>query len=248
MKIKQLLILVSILLPVKLLATTWGDFYEIDDPIVKSAKCMVKSPGSYGSYIYRWNSKYDQIFWPVSTENGLWFCETTGFISLIGDNDDMSENERQEIDAYLSREYTGQHEIEDKLILLEAIYKIRNKDKYIKNRITRILAYWYEALEQFEKANQYRKKALNEIELYLSQKIADKRRIEYYYLAANYHRQFGNVTQSDKYLDLLSQSIELNENKDLDGFLAYLQELSQDSVYIIEGGILTPDIPERVEK
>lgn len=54
-------------------ATTWGET-DVDDPIVKDAKCTVGSPGSYGSYIYGWPSKYDQIFWPVTEESGIWFC------------------------------------------------------------------------------------------------------------------------------------------------------------------------------
>lgn len=225
-------------------ATTWGES-EVPDPILTSKKCNVHSPMSYGGYIYQWPSKYDQIFWPYTDQNGIWFCEHSGFISFMSDFDKISKSEKKSIAKYLKQSFKGKKDIKSKLELLEKIYQLRNKDEEFKNRLTRTLAYWYEQLKNIEKANSYRKTALTEIEQYLKQDISEARKFEYLYLAANYHRQFGNPESSDKYLKLLRTKISKQEKDNkLKDFADYLLKLSEDTQYITPDGVLMPKIPK----
>jgi hypothetical protein len=73
------------LLSLEASATTWGEPQSVPDPLRQDAICKVAEPMSYGSYIYQWPSKYDQVFWPLTVPNGIWFCPESGFAAFIGE-------------------------------------------------------------------------------------------------------------------------------------------------------------------
>jgi hypothetical protein len=173
------------------LATTWSE-KEVDDPIVDGAKCHVHVPLSYGSYIYHWPSKYDQVFWPLVDELGLWFCEESGFVAFISDFDGLAHRERKEIHSFLENNYAGSADTRKKLELLEGIYALREKDSAFSNMLNRVLARWYQDLEEYDKANEYREVALGQIRSQLNGELSDEVRLEYLYVACNYDVFFGN--------------------------------------------------------
>ena len=89
-----------VLLPYDANSTTWGSS-DVSDPIKEGENCSVQKPMSWGSYIYQWPSKYDQVFWPQTTENGIWFCESSGFIALINDFEGLTIKTKERINKYL---------------------------------------------------------------------------------------------------------------------------------------------------
>ena len=54
--------------------TTWVD-KEVDCPVCET-KNTFQTPASWGSYIYRWASKYQYIFWPTTHRNFIYTCSS----------------------------------------------------------------------------------------------------------------------------------------------------------------------------
>ena len=67
-------------------ATTWSRIL-VDDPLLPGRKCRVHAIASWGTYIYEWPSKYDFVFWPVTDEKAIWYCEESGFAAFVDDFD-----------------------------------------------------------------------------------------------------------------------------------------------------------------
>ncbi|HFB67018.1 MAG TPA: hypothetical protein ENJ60_15905 [Aeromonadales bacterium] len=237
------IIIVCFFISTNAMATTWGRS-EVDDPINASAKCSVSQPRSSGSYIYQWPSKYDQVFWPLTTINGIWYCEKSGFIALIGDFKGLTDLEKDKIQKYLMQNNSRLETIESRLVRLEAIYSLRKSTPEFSNRLKRILAYLYEQNGNIKLANHYRELALKEIELALHGKLKENKRLEYLYLAANYHRQFGHQKESDSFLLKVEDAIKESSDDELKGYKDYLTELIKDTKYIVKGGVLKPSLPK----
>lgn len=225
--------------PTLAMATTWAGT-QVNDPIVATAKCKVSEPMSSGSYIYHWPEKYDQVFWPLTDENGIWFCAESGFTAFIDDFKDIPASEKKLIAVYLKENYKGEKTIEAKLKLLEGVYSLRKKDYEFENRLLRVLARWYQNLGNVDTANAYRKRALQGIQLHLQTNLSEARRLEYLYVAANYSSLFGDIQASEKFLTELKQAIEQLKDKKLSGFAKYLSELAKETPQIKPGERLDP--------
>lgn len=220
-------------------ATTWLQ-KTIPDPIADRKTCAVHEPGSYGSYIYEWESKYDQVFWPLTVPNGIWFCEHSGFTAFIDDARNITPAQKTAIAAWLKQNYRGDRSIQGQLRLLEGIYAIRGGNEEFGNRLLRVLARWHQSLGNVEEANRYRRQAFNGIKAALEGKLEEARALEYLYLAANYARLFGDVQASDRYLTSLAAAITGSKNDELKGFGHYLAELAKQTPSIKPGGVLDP--------
>jgi len=221
------------------LATTWVEI-EVDDPIKKGSVCEVHEPASFGTYIYQWPSKYDQVFWPLIDRNGIWYCRESGFTAFIGDFEDLSYEEKEAISKYLIEKKNIGDDIKSKLILLEDIYSLRNIGEEFKNKLLRVLARWYQDIGELEKANEYRKKALNWIKKKLGSELTENQQLGYLYLAANYSRLFGAVDESDQYITQFMTVAKNLKDKELEGFSEYLSELINETKYIEPKGKLDP--------
>ena len=219
------LLTTSLILTTSASATTSGSKY-ITDPI-DGSKCRVSVVMSYGSYIYRAPSKYDQVFFPQTSNTGIWHCPESGFTSLIEDAEITAE-EKEAITLYLDKNYKGldYKNRPDRLDLLEEIYKIRNTTSRFDNKLLRILANHYNT----EKGNEYRKLAyehtLGEL---LSKGIKDltlKQMTEYFYLVAHYSKTFGTEEEKEGYSDLFDTVVvDKVKNKDIATYALYLREL-----------------------
>jgi hypothetical protein len=222
-------------------ATTWGEPQPVPDPVRQNAKCYVAEPASYGSYIYQWPSKYDQVFWPLVDENGLWFCQESGFTAFIGDFK-VSPGERTAlINALASYEPIRKPSLNDKLQLLQKSYDARDVDARMKIRLLRVLAYYYEAdLKDFAAARAFRREALDMIEAALQTVLPDGERLEYLFVAAVYHRELGDQQRSQAALQSLDQALQQTTDENLAGYVSYLTELKKDLDRIVPGGPLAP--------
>jgi len=241
MKLKILYLL--LLFPIYIYATTWGES-EVADPILKGEICKVQEPMSFGGYIYAWPSKYDQVFWPLTDENGIWFCEKSGFIAFIGDFKNLNSNEIDKIKKYLKNNPPKKRDIKTKLLLLENIYALRDTNKRFKNHLLRVLARWYQNLGDYEKANALRKMALIDIKKQLEGKLDELNQLEYLYLAANYSRQLGDQNASDIYFNKLNQSIDAIQKEEVKDFAEYLKKFMNDTKFIKNGGAIDPKVPK----
>ena len=228
-------------------ATKWSES-SVDDPIKSGYKCLVNDVMSSGSYVFNWPSKYDQIFFPYTSSASIWFCKDSGYISFMGDFDNITAEEKAEISTYLkANPQKNIRSLISKLKLIETIYSFRKVAPELSNRNKRILAYLYEQKDKFEIANNYRRAALTEIYELLKTDLTKYKKLEYLYVAANYERQLGNTSNSDKKLTTLRKEIENIQDEELKDFGNYLSKLISDTPLIKPGGRLEPVI-EVVEK
>lgn len=224
-------------------ATTWGSL-EVDDPIEPGATCAVSSPASYGSYIYHWPSKYEQVFWPLTDRQGIWFCPASGFTSFLHDFDDLEPEQVLRIRQFLSVHYQpaeGEIELPRLLDLLEPIYRLRNKGAEFDTRLLRVLAYWNETeMGNQLKADGYRRRALAAMENALQSKLEPQRRWEYLLVSAAYRREFGDAAVAQGMLNILGNELKANEDEELKDYADYLQALIVDLDHIKPGGAFIP--------
>lgn len=64
-------------------ATTWGAT-DATCPVCK-AQVTVDVPASFGSYIYRWPSRLQLLFWPTTETMALHYCDACHFAAFLGD-------------------------------------------------------------------------------------------------------------------------------------------------------------------
>jgi hypothetical protein len=224
-------------------ATTWGEPEPVPDPLRQDAKCYVSQPMSSGSYIYQWPSKYDQVFWPLTDPQGIWFCRDSGFTAFIGDFE-LTANERAALTAELATSYEPieKPSLRDKLVLLQKCYTARSLDAKMKIRVARVLAYYHEVeFGDFAGAGIFRRQALEMIEAALPTQLPEGERLEYLFVASIYYREFGDLERSKATLGLLEQALMQSKDEKLKGFVQYLTELKQDIDKVVPGGPLIPD-------
>lgn len=220
-------------------ATTWGST-TVEDPILAGEECHVMEPASYGSYIYHWESKYDQVFWPLVEKNGIWFCKKSGFTAFIGDFDGLTEGEREEIQTYLRENYSGGDTIEERLKLLEQIYSRRKKDDSFRNMLLRVLARWNQELGNLEEARRYRRLALTQIHAKLTGELPGQERLEYLYLACNYDVYF-ELRSADDCVAEVKAALKEESDPELGDYVDYLEALIEETPRIKPGGKLDPE-------
>lgn len=222
-------------------AHMWNDV-EVDDPVMPGKTCSVTRLLSTGNYIYVAPSKYDLVFWPLVSPEGIWHCAHSGFTAFVDDFDDLSSEELVRIRAYLRANHVGIDDPRTRLELLEGTYRLRAKDVHFENRLLRVLARWYQDLGEVEKANGYRRQAFDRLTVLLQGELSELRRLQYLYVAANYARQFGDPVASDRYLAQLSVAME-GVSDGVAEQAQYLSQLAEETARIQPGGMLDPTGP-----
>lgn len=223
-------------------ATGWTE-KRVPDPIAAGATCEVSVPESFGSYIYDWPSKFDQVFWPITTLPGIWFCRQSGFAAFIGDFDGIDAEQRGAVAAYLAAQYRSPHKPEppELLALLEGCYSQRRLDARQQITVLRAVAWHREQLGDLEGAAQRRTEALELIVDALDDDTLEApRRLEYLFVASAYSRWLGDNGQSTRYQRELREALKRPDATVPDGFVKYLRELSKEIDRIRRGGTLAP--------
>jgi hypothetical protein len=230
-------------------ATTWTEPQPVPDPVREDAKCYVSKPMSYGSYIYQWPSKYDQVFWPLTDPKGIWFCHQSGFTAFI-DDFDITAGERGALTSALaSYEPIEKPTLSQKLALLQKSYAARNVDARFNIRLLRVLAYYNEGqFKDFDAARALRRQALEMIQTALTTELPEGERLEYLFVSAVYYRDLGESEKAKAALQLLEQTLRANTDEKLKGFVEYLTELKKDIDRITPGGPLLPQELEAPEE
>jgi len=225
-------------------ATTWGRPEERPDPVIDGATCAVSEPMSWGSYIYQWPSKYDQVFFPLTDEHGIWFCRESGFTAFIGDFE-LLPGEKAALASHLPQVYRPSSDAQPDtpllLRLLQESYSRRQLDREFRIRLLRVLAYYYDAdLHDYETAARFRKDALDLIEDALHAQLEEGKRLEYLFVAAAYYRELGEAEASDGKVAELTSALRSSSEEKLKGYVEYLTSLQQDIARIVPGGPLAP--------
>jgi hypothetical protein len=223
-------------------ATTWAET-SISDPI-DGAPCTVATPASMGSYVYEWPEKYDQVFFPVTAEPGIWSC-ASGFASVIGDAA-LSPGERHRAIAYLAGlpapERQARH-IDARLRRAAALYLLRDLDPERRALIHRILAYDFENLaNQPGLARDHRQAALKiMLDRLAATDLPVGRHMEYLFVSAAYLREQGDIPRSDRLLAQLQLQRKNAADGEQAGYAAYLAGLVPQLLRIVPGGKLAPN-------
>jgi hypothetical protein len=90
---------------------------------------------SYGSYIFRWRSRYQLLFWPRTTSNVLYFCGKCHYAALLGDFEKLPESKRAAVAKAVAAVQKPQADlpynevpIAYRLTLAEAAYRVQDHD------------------------------------------------------------------------------------------------------------------------
>ncbi len=201
-------------------------------------------PLSYGGYIYQWPSKYDQVFWPYTDAQGIWFCESSGYLSFMSDFENLSEVEIEKVKQYLSVNRLKHPSTRQMVEMLESINALRSFTPEYRNSLTRVYARWHQEFGDLDKSRKYRKAAYDQIQEFLKQDLSQDKKIEYLYLAANYSRHFDGVEKSDEYIQKFNLEVNKIDDPELSGYVKYLSQLIKDTQYIGLGGEFEPAFPE----
>lgn len=223
-------------------ATTWME-QTVKDP-VSGKDCKVGVPGSWGSYIYQWPEKYDQVFWPLTDPRGGWVCPESGFAAFIGDIE-LDDAEKSAIAGFLRDAPALGNEPEADAILdrLEALYALRKLDPDRRSTILRAMAYRNEADGRMDKAAALRTQAGRIMEERLrDESLETGLRLQYLFVTANYAREQGRAEESDEKMaqlaSLLAAAAGDEKQKD---YAEYLDGQIGQARKIAPGGLLAPD-------
>jgi hypothetical protein len=240
---KKNLFFLTTLFAINVFATSWVDI-KVDDPILKGKTCKVNKPSSYGSYIYEMPSKYDQVFWPYSDLNNIWFCKSSGYVSFMNDFDELNEFEKHKIENYLINNKLKNPSGSELLRVLEDLYALRDIDAESRNMHMRAYARLHQSLGNIDMANKYRKNAYIQIKASLQGNLFIYKRLEYLYLATNYTRYFEGLNESHSYYEQLVYEINSLTDDESKGYGEYLKKLVLDSQYIVAGKNFDPILPK----
>jgi hypothetical protein len=182
-------------------ATTWTDS-KVKDPVSgKSVKVHV--PMSSGSYIYSWPGKEDQVFWPATDENWLWFNPKTGYAAFGDDFEELAGAELMRVRTWLAAHYDKAHPPKsrlEKLAWMEKVYAQRDMDEEFWCFYYRFMAFEHAETDP-ARSLEYVRKALPMLEKELLGTQEDFERLVTLYLVGEYHRRLGDTVRSRDFFD-----------------------------------------------
>jgi hypothetical protein len=199
-------------------ATTWAES-TVHDP-VSGKKIKVQEPVSSGSYIYSWPGKEDQVFWPMTANNWLWFNPKSGYAAFGDDFEKLEGEALERVKTWLAAHYDKAKppaSRTESLAWLEQIYTQRGMDDDFWCYFYRLMAFELSQSDP-QKSLEYVRKAMPLLERQLVNPKSDNSRIVTLYLLGEYHRRLGNPNDSRNYFDQVkSATYQDGEGKTLVG-------------------------------
>jgi hypothetical protein len=212
---KTLAILIILIITSSALATTWMTVKTID-PVSKDS-VDVEEIASYGTYVYRWASKYDGIYWPFTDESFIRFNPKSGYIAFGSDFENIKDEELQKVKIFLKENYNpvfAPKTFNEKLMWLYKVYKVRGIDSKFDNRFYCLMAYLNKNNPDVSKI--YRKRVIELLETYIKTDSIDFSIAQAYCVLGFNYKLFNNVKESKKYLDKLNAQQWKDENGEFD--------------------------------
>jgi hypothetical protein len=146
-------------------STTWGSV-EHTCPVCGET-IELDAIASYGSYIYRWPSKLQLIFWPDTDTRGVQFCVHCHHAALLGDFGELPPEVVERVAEALAAAREEQEgarydevSILYRLRMARVAYEARGKDEWFWCRFHRIHGYHLEEAGQLDAAREARLEAL----------------------------------------------------------------------------------------
>lgn len=179
-------------------ATTWAPSQKTDP--LTGEKVPAHEIMSYGGYIYRWPSKYDLVFWPLTDE--MWIClnPNNGFAAFNPDFEKVSDQEKKTLKEWLAKNYKPSQvpkSHEEKLAWLENVYRQRKMDDDFWCKFYRLMAYVHR--KDQKKSMEYVRKAIPLLEAKLKANPQGIGKIEVLFLLGEYYRRTGEADKSTTY-------------------------------------------------
>jgi tetratricopeptide (TPR) repeat protein len=170
--------------------------------------------GSTFGYIYNWPSKYDLVFWPLTTPNWICFNPKNGYAAFNHDFETLSGEEKMRLTRWLAENYNPSAAPEsytEKLAWLEQLYRQRKKDEDFWCKFYRLMAYVHR--EDLEKSMEYVKKTIPLLEAKLNSNPEGTERIEVLFLLGEYYRRSGELEKSKQFFE----QVKISKYKDKEG-------------------------------
>ena len=192
-------------------ATQWTEI-KARDPI-SGRNVVAHEIVAYGSYIYLWDSKSDQVFWPYTDDNYLWLSPHSGYAAFGNDFESLAAEAKPRVSEWLKANYDRRNlprtRIE-RLHWVERIYALRRMDDDFWCHFYRLMA--YELRENEPESLSYVRKALPLIEGKISSSSKPLERIEALYLLGEYNRRLHRYELARGYFARVKSSLYVDDD------------------------------------
>jgi hypothetical protein len=182
-------------------ATTWVEA-KVRDP-VSGRTVEVYEPASFGSYIYSWPGKEDQVFWPFTDEAWLRFNPKSGYGAFGEDFESLEGEALERVKDWLADHYDRRKPPRtrlEKLAWLEQLYELRGVDDDFRCFYYRLMAFEYSESDPAASL-EYVRKALPLLERQLVVATNADERLPVLYLLGEYHRRLGDAALARDFFD-----------------------------------------------
>ena len=233
MKRKFFMFCVLFSLTVGLKATTWFPSKHTC-PICKHEH-EYQEIGSYGGYIYQWESKYQYVYWPLTDSPSVYCCPDCYFSAYMWDFDSIPVNKTDTIRAYLAtikrdEKYKTYLEIPmiTRLEIAENIYKMLGRDTEFWCKFYRVMGYHYDEDKNAARARETRLNSLSLARQMLSDTLYSGQEKENFFIMAAMYNFTGQKDSAMVYLGKADAKEYRNKawkEENLKGFNDYLKGL-----------------------
>lgn len=216
------------------LAVTWFDA-EVTCPLC-AHKNTFKRVGSYGSYVYRYPSRYQHLYWPHTDRHFLYSCGQCRLTSYMWDFEKLPKEKHEAakkaleaVKAY-DTPVKGYHEIPPswRMAVAEKVYLLLDKDEEFWCHFRRVQGFLLERDGKRTEAAEARKKALALAEKMLEGRSHALRAKELLVVVASMQHFTGAHAEALKTLEQAKTATYQNEKlkpENLAGFLKHLDEI-----------------------
>lgn len=229
-----------------LLATTWSD------SVLECPVCHTKNSFSqimsYGTYIYSWPSKFQDVFWPATDGSSLYSCKQCHLTLFMWDFDKVPAEKLADVKKALEKvtvdgKYGRYTEIpmSKRLEIAEKVYAVLDKDDRFWSWFYRVEGYHYAWEKNAAQAGAARTKALTFTRKLIDNPESSGKRKEFLLTSGAMHHFLGDdALAKHDFGDALKLTFEdpkmsaeqnKNVNSNLDGLLKeYLERIDKKTV------------------
>ena len=179
-------------------AITWFP-QEFECPVCQT-KNVFLVVGSYGSYIYQYESKFQLVFWPLTDSPTVYSCKKCRLSTFMWDFEGTPKEKHAEILKRLegvrleprkggesaTRYYKDAVYLDipetERLLAAQRVYEVLGRDDEFWCQFQRVLGYHYEAEKKQREADAARREALRLAEKLLGDKARAGERKEFLYI------------------------------------------------------------------
>ena len=221
--------------------TTWAD-KEVDCPVCET-KNTFQTPASWGSYIYRWPSKYQYIFWPTTHRNFIYTCSSCRLSMYMWDFEKFPKEKFKGLEKKLTALKMDEAEhyylvpMSQRLAAAEITYTALKKDEEFWCKFYRIKGYHLDAEGNEEGAKEARGATLETLTQMMDDKTNAARKKELLFTAGSMRHFMGESKAALADLEAAAKLTyghgDAKQAKNLD---TYLSEVIEDFITQVKAG------------